>query len=384
MTAVEELLDAQAGETVLRDVDLVFGHDATMPQAIESFDHLGFDEVFDPDRVRIFFDHAYPAPNTRIANLQARVREWANEQGIPVEEGQGICHQRLAEDAPVGEGDVVLGGDSHTNTLGALGAYATGVGSTDIAVAMGTGRTWIEVPETVRVEAEGTLPDGVAAKDLALEVLGRLGMDGASRACLEWGGVCPELTYPDRLTLANLSTEAGAATGLVTSRPAEPDEVVDLDALSPRIAMHPRPDNVHPVDEAAGIAVDQIMLGSCTNGRFADFEAFARVLDGRPVADGTRVVAVPASRDVLRRVVSSGIHDRLTDAGVSVQSPGCGPCLGRHQGVLADGEVALTTTNRNFVGRMGSPEAEIHLASPETAAATAATGEITDPREVMP
>lgn len=378
-TGIETILDAEAGETVVRDVDLVFGHDATMPLAIRSFRNMGFEEVFDPDRVRVFFDHAYPAPNTEVAELQATVRRWADDHGIRLEEGQGICHQRLAEEG-VPEDGIVLGGDSHTNTLGALGAYATGVGSTDLAVAIGTGRTWLTVPGTLRVDARGRLGDRVGAKDLALTVLGEIGMGGAEGRCLTWGGACPGLDLADRLTLANLSTEAGAETSLVTDHDGSPDLVVDLDDLVPKIACHPRPDDVRPVEAMAGTPVDQVLLGSCTNARFADFARFAAVLGDRDVR--TRTIAVPASRDVMERVLETGIHEQLTRAGVSVQSPGCGPCLGRHQGVLADGEVALTTTNRNYVGRMGSPEAEIHLASPATAAATAAAGEIADPRHL--
>ena len=414
-TLAEKLISAHAGQPVnagqivVADVDVAIAQDGTGPLAIQQLRDLG--------RVQV------KAPTCRVlhrprgavaAGRSCRTRTTSSAASAPrparrcrdVE--MGVCHQRVAESFAK-PGDLVIGADSHTCTAGALGAFATGMGSTDVAVGMATGKTWLRVPETFRIEVSGTLPAGVTAKDLILTLIGRLGADGATYKALEFGGsAVAALPMHERLTLSNMAVEAGAKAGLVASdattkaylsalgreadwRPLAPDDgatyerVVALDAgeLAPVVAAPHTVDNVHPVTELAGTRLDQVLIGTCTNGRLEDLRAAAGLLRGRRRAPGTRLVVTPASQSVWKAAADEGVLQALADAGAVVTNPGCGACVGVHEGILADGEVCLSTANRNFKGRMGNPTASIYLASPLTAAASAIAGAIADPRELL-
>ncbi len=396
--------EVASGDFVVVPVDLVLVHEGTGPLALDQFAALGYTEV--ATDVLLFSDHAAPAPRRELANVQQRLQAFANgAKCVFHQPGSGICHQIVAERwaAP---GQIIIGADSHTCSAGALGAFGTGMGSTDVAVAMALGKTWLRVPETIRVELEGQFEAGVYAKDLILALIGELGADGAIYQALEFGGAAGNaLTSEERLTLSNMAVEAGGKAGLwaadeVTEAYLEsqgrgadhlvltPDAdaayervvTMDLGQLTPQVAMPHFVDNVRPVEEAEGIAVDQVFIGTCTNGRLSDLRVAARLLDGEQVAPGVRLLVGPASRAVTREALREGLIDILVEAGATILPPGCGACVGVHQGVLADGERCLSTQNRNFEGRMGNPASEIYLASPATAAATAITGMITDPR----
>jgi methanogen homoaconitase large subunit len=347
-------------------------------------------------------DHVSPASNVEVATSQKSVREYARRHGLGVfDVGRGICHQVLIEEGLATPGDLVLGSDSHSTTYGAVCAFGTGMGATDIALAAAAGRTWLRVPETVRVVLRGSRPAGVGAKDVALEVVGRLGADGATYASIEYHGA-DSWSLADRMTLANLGVEAGAKCALVPptgdalAHLQVPDWLcvddaanhvatleVDLNELTPRIAAPARVDNVESALAYEGTAVDQVFIGTCTNGRLEDLHAAADILRGKRIAEGTRLLVVPASSQVLQAAVADGTMAALLGAGAVFGTPGCGPCMGRHMGVLAPGEVCLSTGNRNFLGRMGSPDAAIYLAGPEVAAATALNGKITVPRQTL-
>ncbi len=395
----------EAGEMIVVDVDLVMAHDGTAPLAFEAMEELGVEDVFDPSRVVLVIDHTGPSPSRSISNIHRKMREYARRWGCHFKDvGYGICHQILFEEF-VEPWTVVVGADSHTCTHGALGAFATGMGSTDVAVAMAYGRTWLRVPESVRIELSGGLTWPVMSKDVILQVIGELGASGATYMALEFTGDGVEnMTVSSRLTMTNMAIEAGGKTGLCPLddralslleelrgkryKPLTPDPDaeyadelhVDLSEVEPMVAAPHEVDNVKPIEEVEGVEVDQVFIGSCTNGRVEDLEAAARILRGRRVADGVRLIVQPASRRVLREAVRKGLIETFLRAGAVVNPPGCGPCVGRHLGVLADGEVCISTQNRNFRGRMGNPNAEIYLASPATAAASALTGCITDPR----
>ncbi len=410
-TMSEEILsrklgrEVRAGEIVIVPVDYVMAHDQTAPLAIESFRRLGM-PLFDPQRTIIVFDHIIPAATVQAATLQRGIRNWMSEERVGNFLQEGICHQVLVERGFVTPGAVVVGADSHTCTYGALGAFGTGMGSTDIAVALATGKTWLRVPETIRFELSGQLGPHVYAKDLALAMCGAIGVDGANYHAVEYGGSAVRaMSISERMTLANMAIEMGGKTGLV-----EPDEVVDeylagrareeyepvlprnprysrvveIDAssLEPMVALPPDPEHLAPAHELQDLPIDQVFIGTCTNGRLDDLEIAASVLRGHTISPRTRMVVTPASRQVLLSAMERGYIQTLVEAGATVTNPGCGPCIGRHQGVLAAGERAVTTQNRNFPGRMGDPTAEIYLASPATAAASAITGYITDPRRL--
>ncbi len=408
-TLVEEILGARlgrpvaAGETVVVPVDLVMSHDTSTPLAAEALARLGR-PVAHPERAVVVFDHITPPATVAAAEQQQRARAFVAQQGIPRLLTDGISHQVLPEHGLVVPGDVVVGADSHTVTLGAFGAVATGMGSTDVAVAHATGETWLRVPDTVAVRLAGRLQPPVSAKDLVLEVVRRIGSDGARYQAVEYTGEgAAALSMGERMTLCNLAVEMGGKAGLFapdqvtldwlagrTDRPPRllaprapayvREEVVRLDAVEPMVAMPPAVDSGRPVREVTGLPVDQVFIGTCTNGRLEDFAVAAALLRGRRVA--VRTVAVPASREVYLAALRAGHVEALVEAGVLLESPGCGPCLGRHQGVLGPGERAVTTMSRNFRGRMGHPDSEICLVSPATAAATALRGRLTDPREV--
>lgn len=351
-----------------------------------------------PERVSFVIDHVAPASSVSVAQAQKDAREYARRTGCKLfDVGRGICHQVLVEEGLAFPGAVVLGSDSHSTTYGAVAAFGTGMGATDIALAAASGRTWLRVPESVRVELTGELVAGVGAKDVALEMIRRLTADGATYMSVEIHAG-DRFTRGERMTLANLCVEAGAKVGLVVPGGeilggyevpdwVYPDEGaayaaelhLDLGGLRPRVAAPSHVDNVHDVRELAGRRVDQVFIGTCTNGRLEDLREAAEVLRGRRVADGTRLLVIPASSRVLEDAMADGTLLALVRAGATVGTPGCGPCMGRHQGVLAPGEVCVSTSNRNFVGRMGAAEAEVYLVSPAVAAATAVAGVLATP-----
>ncbi|MEJ2288567.1 MAG: homoaconitate hydratase family protein, partial [Deinococcales bacterium] len=374
--------------------------DSIAPSALRIVeDELG-GAIQHPERVSVVVDHVAPASNVEVAATQKRVRAVAKEKGLRLfDVGRGICHQVLMEEGLARPGWVVVGSDSHSTTYGAVCAFGTGMGATDIALAMVAGRTWFRVPETVRVRLTGQRPPNVSAKDVALEIVHRLTADGATYASIEILGA--EAFAPgERMTLANLAVEAGAKVGLVAPDDelrrryrvppwlvVDDDAVVasaleiDLGQLGPVLSVPFQVDNVHPVGEHLGVHVDQVFVGTCTNGRLEDLQQVARILEGRRVADGTRLLVIPASSQVLQDALADGTIATLVAAGAAIGVPGCGPCMGRHMGVLAPGEVCVSTSNRNFMGRMGSPEARIYLASPAVAAATAVAGVVALPDE---
>ncbi len=411
----EKLLAAHAGleavvpgQIVVCDVDVAIAQDGTGPLAIQQIEELGSGLVTAPTCV-FFIDHAAPAPRSELANAQAAIRAFCASSGAVLSDVEmGVCHQRVAE-SYAKPGDLVIGADSHTCTAGALGAFATGMGSTDVAVGMVSGQTWLRVPGTFRIEVEGELADGVEAKDLMLTLIGILGADGATYKAFEFGGPGIEnMPMAGRLTLSNMAVEAGAKAGLIASdektraflaaqgrdadwRPltADPgasyERVVPLDAAAvvPMVARPHAVDNTAPAASLKGTRVDQVLIGTCTNGRLEDLRAAASVLRSRRRASHTRLIITPASRAVARAAAAEGLFDVFWDAGALITNPGCGACVGVHAGILADGESCVSTANRNFHGRMGNREAFIYLASPATAAATAVAGEITDPRELL-
>jgi len=408
LTLAERILSVKAGrrvragEVAVVPVDQVMMVDSIAPSALSIVeDELG-GVIQHPERVSVVIDHVAPASNVQVATTQKRLRAVARDKGLRLfDVGRGICHQVLMEEGLARPGWVVVGSDSHSTTYGAVTAFGTGMGATDIALAMVAGRTWLKVPETVRVRLSGERRSGVAAKDVALEIVRRLTADGATYASIEIlgaGGFGPG----ERMTLANLAVEAGAKVGLVAPDDAlreryevAPWLVVDEDAdvsreveidlgeVGPVVSVPFQVDNVHPVGEHLGVHVDQVFVGTCTNGRLEDLHDVVRVLAGRPVADGTRLLVIPASSRVLQDALADGTVAALVAAGASVGVPGCGPCMGRHMGVLAPGEVCVSTSNRNFMGRMGSPDAEIYLASPAVAAASAAAGVLAMPEEAV-
>jgi len=392
-----------AGNLVVVPVSRVMTHDSLTPEIIDALrESLGAQHVHNPDQVVVVIDHVAPAASVPTADAQVRVRQWVAEEGIRnfYEAGAGVCHQLMIEDHLVAPGDIVLGSDSHANAYGAVCAFGTGMGTRDIALALASGRTWLRVPETLRVLGRGRFLPQVAAKDLSLYLCGRLGLDGATYQAVEFHGL-DWLTLDSRITLCSMSTELGAKAGLVppvgqavqgypVPQWLRLDEgasyantlEVDLGALRPQVAVPPEVDYVRPAAELGNVRVDQVFIGTCTNGRLEDLRAAAGILQGRHIAAGVRLLVIPASHRILRQAVAEGTLGTLLDAGATVGTPGCGPCVGRHLGVLGAGEVCLSTANRNFRGRMGSPEAHVYLGSAETAAATALTGCITDPTEL--
>ena len=414
-TLVEEIFGyklgraVEQGETVVVNVDRVMSHDTTTPLAIQAFRKLTRQDggrVFDAKRSHIVFDHIIPAATIAAATLHRDIRTFAQEQDIAILQ-EGICHQVMPERGYVIPGDIIVGADSHTCTYGALGAFGTGMGSTDIGVAYATGRAWFRIPQTINVRLEGRLAPGVYTKDVTFEVVRHLGVDGANYRAIEYTGeLVEQISVSERFTLCNMAIEMGGKAGLVapdaTTRewlrgrtereypmlaPRNPryERVVEIDAsqLQPLIACPPDVNNVVPVEEVEQVKIDQVFLGTCTNGRLDDLAIAADMLRGKTISPQTRMVVIPASREVYLEAMRLGYLEIFARAGASVGTPGCGPCIGRHFGVLAPGERALTTMNRNFTGRMGDPTSEIYLGSPATVAATALTGHITDPRNFL-
>ena len=401
--------EAKAGDVVISDVDLAFVQDATGPLTVRQFREIGFKALAKPQQTVIFLDHAAPSPSQQLSNDHILLRRFAGQTGCRIYDvGEGICHQLVAESF-ANPGDVIVGADSHTVTAGALGAFATGMGSSDVAVAFALGKTWFRVPESLLIEIDGTFPPGVYAKDLVLYLIGQIGADGANYRALEFGGdAVARMTMSQRLTVANMGVEAGAKVGLFPSdritrdflrehgrvgkyRPLSADAganyeqviAVNLNQLEPMVSLPHAMDNVRPVAQVKGVKIQQTFIGTCTNGRTEDLAVAAEILKGKKRHAGTRLLVAPASKQVLIQAMEKGYIQSLIGAGAIILPPGCAACLGLHQGVLGDGEVCLSTANRNFRGRMGNPEAMIYLASPATAAASAIRGEITDPREMM-
>ncbi len=401
--------DARSGAFVVAKVDLVFAQDTTGPLTVREFQTSGFKRLANPEKTALFLDHAAPSPNQQLSTDHILLRQFSRQSGCLIfDVGEGVCHQLVAESLAK-PGDVIVGADSHTVTAGALGAFTTGMGSSDIAVAFALGKTWFRVPETIKVVVSGDFPSGVSAKDLILHLIGQLGADGANYKALEFGGdAVAKMSIPGRLTIANMSVEAGAKVGLFPSdeitedyllkqgrrghyRPLSPDSDanyektihIDASCLEPTVSKPHTVDNTALVRELKGVKIQQVFIGTCTNGRLDDLAVAAAILKGRKCHPDTRLIVAPASRKVLLAAIETGYIATLIQAGAVILPPGCGACLGLHQGVLGDGEACLSTANRNFKGRMGNPNAFIYLGSPATAAATAITGEITDPREVV-
>jgi 3-isopropylmalate/(R)-2-methylmalate dehydratase large subunit len=417
-TITEKILAAHTGEKEVRPgelinakLDIVMCHDVTTPPAISMLGNLDMDTVFDPEKIVVIPDHFVPNKDIKSAELAKRLRKWVKKHDIKnyYEVGRnGVCHAVLPEDGWVLPGRTIVCGDSHTCTHGALGAFSTGVGSTDLAAAVYSGELWFKVPESIKFVLTGTLPEGVYSKDVILEIIRRIGVDGAQYKAMEFTGpVIDELSVEARFTITNMAIEAGGKNGIInpdektleyvrnrssenfTVYKSDPDaeysEVIEIDCsiLEPLVAFPHLPSNGRKAGDSGDITIDQAYIGSCTNGRIEDLRIAAKILRGRKVADGTRCIVVPASTKIWRQANTEGLFDIFADAGCVVSSPTCGACLGGWMGVLAAGERCISTTNRNFVGRMGSPESEVYLASPATAAASAVTGHITDPREML-
>ncbi len=402
----------QPGEIVDANVDMVMIHDLTGPLAVEAFKKIGVEKVWDNKKAVVVLDHQVPAESIKSAELHKMMRKFAQDQQLRIYDvGKGgICHQVMPEKGHVLPGTVIVGADSHTCTYGAFGAFATGIGSTEAAAVLATGKIWLKVPEAIRINVHGKFQRYVAPKDLILDIIGKLGAGGAIYKTAEFrGSTIRDMSIAGRMTLCNMTVEMGAKNGIV-----EPDEttrkflegrttkmlapfeslisdadavyekVVDIDVtdLTPQIAYPSSVDNVKPASEMSNVTVEQAFIGSCTNGRIEDLRAAAQILKGNMVKDGVRTLVIPASQEVYRQALNEGLIEIFTDAGALVCGSTCGPCLGGHIGVLASSETCVSTSNRNFIGRMGSKEANVYLASPATVAASAITGKITDPREL--
>lgn len=416
MTMAEKILakasgkkEVEAGEIVMANIDVAMTHDLTGPLSVESFEKIGVPEVWDPEKIVIVFDHQVPADSLDAAENHIIMRKFVKDQKISnfYDVREGVCHQVLPEKGHIVPGEVVVGTDSHTCTHGALGAFSTGIGSTDMSMVFATGKLWFKVPETIKFNIEGTLQDNVYAKDVVLNIIGQVGADGATyKACQFAGDTVTEMSVSDRMVLCNMAIEMGGKTGLVEpdqktlnyvnarsnksfevlkgDDDAESLEIMNIDVsdLEPQIACPHNVDNVKGISDVAGTPIDQVFLGSCTNGRIEDLRDAARILKGNKVSDSIRMLVIPASREVYTEALNEGLMNTFVDAGALVCNPCCGPCLGGHVGLLGPGEVSLSTSNRNFKGRQGSPEAEVYLSSAAVAAASAITGKIEDPREV--
>jgi 3-isopropylmalate/(R)-2-methylmalate dehydratase large subunit len=391
------------GDFIVADVSYVMAHDSTAPLAIEGFYNIT-DKVFNPDRVIIVFDHFFPAPSVAGANLHQKVRKFVMDQRLSGFFTNGVCHQLLVEKF-VSPGDVVVGADSHTCTEGALGAFATGLGSTDIGGAMATGKCWFKVPESLKLDLNGSLQRGVYAKDVILNIVGNVGAAGALyKACEFTGDYVKSASVSSRLTLCNMAIEMGGKNGIIEADQKtleflggregrifrsdkdaayEDEYEIDVSRIEPQVALPPAVDNVEPVSAVEGRKIDQAFLGTCTNGRLEDLEVAAKILKGKKIAKNVRLIVSPASQAIYLEASERGYLEDLVRAGGTICNPSCGPCIGRHEGVLCEGETCLSSQNRNFSGRMGSPEADIILASPATVAASALAGKIVDPRDYL-
>jgi 3-isopropylmalate/(R)-2-methylmalate dehydratase large subunit len=399
-----------AGQLIEAKLDLVLGNDITTPVAITEFQKAGLSRVFDRDKIAIVLDHYTPCKDIKAAQLCAAARSFAQKFEIShfYDVGEmGVEHALLPEKGLAAPGELIIGADSHTCTYGALGAFSTGVGSTDMAAGMATGLAWFKVPSAIRVVLTGELQPYVSGKDVILHLIGQIGVDGALYQSLEFAGDgVAQLTMDDRFTISNMAIEAGAKNGIFpvdqrtidyldgrVTRPyqafeADPDAqyqrevVIDLSQLKPTVALPHLPSNTKPVDQVAGLPIQQVVIGSCTNGRLKDLQEAAEILKGRRVAPNVRCIVIPATQKIMLEAMEQGLIQAFIQAGCAVSTPTCGPCLGGHMGVLSDGERAVSTTNRNFVGRMGPVSSEIVLASPAVAAASAVAGCIANPQSI--
>ncbi len=416
MTMTQKILAAHAGldkvvpgQLINAKLDIVLGNDITTPVAVNEFKKAGFTEVFDKDRIAIVLDHFVPNKDIKAAEQSKTCREFACSHCVShfYDVGKmGIEHALLPEQGVVTAGDCIIGADSHTCTYGALGAFSTGVGSTDMAAGMATGMAWFKVPSAIKFNLTGKLPSNCSGKDVILTIIGMIGVDGALYKSMEFTGEgVSSLSMDDRLCICNMAIEAGAKNGIFpvdektkeymkgrcertpviyeADIDAEYEKVIDIDlcAILPTVACPHLPENTKPAKELSHIKIDQVVIGSCTNGRMEDMEKAYKILNGKKVADGIRCIIIPATMAIMRECIERGYVTAFMDAGAVVSTPTCGPCLGGYMGILAAGEKCVATTNRNFVGRMGHVESEVYLASPETAAASAITGYITEYKE---
>lgn len=400
--------EVSAGDTVNADIDLAMSHDGTSPPTIKVFEKIA-DKVWNPDKIVLVFDHNVPANTMGSAEFQQVVREFARKQGINniYKQGEGICHQVLPEMGHVKPSTVIVGADSHTCTYGAFGAFSTGLGATDLAMVYATGQTWFKVPESLKINVTGNLPENVYSKDLILNIIKRIGSYGATYKSLEFhGNVIDELSVDARMTMTNMVIECGAKNGIMIpnkstkqylkarnvndytiTRPdidAGYEKIYDfeVDDLQPQVACPHNVDNVEDVGKVEGITINQAVLGSCTNGRYEDLEQAASIIQGHKVHDDVQLLVFPASRKIYSDAIDSGIIKTLLDANAIICNPGCGPCLGAHMGVMTDDMTCIATTNRNFLGRMGSAKSQVYLSNPEVVVASAINGEITDPSKI--
>lgn len=417
MTMTQKILAAHAGleevtagQLILADLDGVLGNDITTPVAIQEFEKAGFDSVYNKEKINVVLDHFVPNKDIKAAKQSKTCRDFCHKHSIKnfFDVGKmGIEHALLPEQGIVTAGDCIIGADSHTCTYGALGAFSTGVGSTDMAAGMATGKAWFKVPEAIQVVLKGKLSPFVSGKDVILHLIGLIGVDGALYRSLEFCGEgISSLSMDDRLCICNMAIEAGAKNGIfpvdditiqyMKGRSQRPWKVyeadddasyvkmieIDLSSLEPTVSYPHLPENTHLAKEGKNIKIDQVVIGSCTNGRLEDMEAAYQILHGKKVAPDVRVIIIPATMAIYKECLRRGYTESFIDAGCVVSTPTCGPCLGGYMGILAENERCVSTTNRNFVGRMGDISSEVYLASPYTAAASALTGTITDPREV--
>ena len=417
MTMTQKILAAHAGlesvtagQLINAKLDIVLGNDITTPVAVNEFRKAGFDKVFDKDRVAIVLDHFVPNKDIKAAEQSKQCREFACSHCVShfYDVGKmGIEHALLPEQGVVTAGDCIIGADSHTCTYGALGAFSTGVGSTDMAAGMATGTAWFKVPSAIKFNLKNKLPSNCSGKDVILTIIGMIGVDGALYKSMEFtGDGVASISMDDRLCICNMAIEAGAKNGIFpvdevtkaymngrcernpvvyeADADAEYEKIIDIDLakIVPTVACPHLPENTHPASELSDIKIDQVVIGSCTNGRMEDMETAYKILNGKKVADGVRCIIIPGTMQILRECVEKGYYTAFIDAGAVVSTPTCGPCLGGYMGILAAGERCVATTNRNFVGRMGHVESEVYLASPATAAASALTGYITEQKEV--
>lgn len=418
MTMTQKILAAhaglesvEAGQLIMAKLDLVLGNDITSPVAINEFSKNGFDKVFDNTKIAMVMDHFVPNKDIKAAQQTKQCRTFAKSFNITnyYDVGEmGIEHALIPEKGLAAPGDCIIGADSHTCTYGALGAFSTGIGSTDMAAGMATGKAWFKVPSAIKFTLTGSLNKGVSGKDVILHIIGMIGVDGALYRSMEFTGEgLHSLSMDDRLAMANMAIEAGAKNGIFevddktleyvngrvnrefTVYKADEDAVYDeeyvinLSEIVSTVACPHLPENTRPASELTDIVPDQVVIGSCTNGRISDMEAAANILKGKKVAKDIRVIVIPATQSVYKECSKRGYMDIFIDAGCAVSTPTCGPCLGGYMGILADDEIAVATTNRNFVGRMGAKSSKIYLASPEVAAATAVAGHIVDPKDFI-
>lgn len=417
MNITEKILSKKAGkevnpgEIIEVDVDLAMSHDGTSPPAIKTFEKVA-DKVWDPEKIAIVFDHVIPANIIGSAEFQKVARDFVKKQNIThhYTHGEGICHQVLPEMGLIEPGKLIVGADSHTCTYGAFGAFSTGMGSTDIAMVYATGQTWLMVPEALKIEVEGNLPSGITSKDLILKIIGEIGIGGGTYKTAEFcGETINNFDVASRMTMCNMAVEMGAKNGIMEPNEAtlnyvmektgktknqlnilksdkdaiyEKEYLFNVDDLEAQIACPSDVDNVKNLSKVEGTHIDQGFIGSCTNGRLSDLEAAAKILEGEKVLDDVRLIIIPASKDIYQKAMDKGLLKIFLDAGAIVCNPGCGPCLGGHMGVLSEGEVSISSTNRNFKGRMGDPKSSVYLANPAVVAASAIKGFIENPENI--